>query len=255
MYTRRVRRPRELRRAPLGREPVGSARAARHSRRRIPAVTPVEMPVDRAAAAAVAERLAHVAPTPSRSAGRHARQRRQSVPALAGRHRSRTVDRRLAIGRSRHAASSSRRVRPKREAAARVIADARARLGGDRRRADPVVRRVLAGGAARAARPRALYIGGDSGPLHIAATSSVPIVGALRPDAAGPVGAVAQRGVAHRRRSMPAALPCRPCDQRACEPGDFRCLTSIHPAQVIEAASELWHATGRVGRVALAGSA
>jgi ADP-heptose:LPS heptosyltransferase len=31
-------------------------------------------------------------------------------------------------------------------------------------------------------------------------------------------------------------LPCRPCDQRVCAPGDFRCLTSIRPDQVFEAA-------------------
>jgi hypothetical protein len=31
-------------------------------------------------------------------------------------------------------------------------------------------------------------------------------------------------------------LPCRPCRQRTCEPGDFRCLTRISPAQVVEAA-------------------
>jgi ADP-heptose:LPS heptosyltransferase len=31
-------------------------------------------------------------------------------------------------------------------------------------------------------------------------------------------------------------LSCRPCDQRVCEPGDFRCLTSIKPSQVLEAA-------------------
>jgi hypothetical protein len=31
-------------------------------------------------------------------------------------------------------------------------------------------------------------------------------------------------------------LPCRPCDQRACAPGDFRCLTRIDAATVIAAA-------------------
>jgi len=31
-------------------------------------------------------------------------------------------------------------------------------------------------------------------------------------------------------------LPCRPCDQRVCEPGDFRCLNWIRPEQVAEAA-------------------
>ena len=31
-------------------------------------------------------------------------------------------------------------------------------------------------------------------------------------------------------------LPCRPCDQRVCEPGDFRCLTRIEAPRVIAAA-------------------
>jgi ADP-heptose:LPS heptosyltransferase len=31
-------------------------------------------------------------------------------------------------------------------------------------------------------------------------------------------------------------LPCRPCTQRRCEPGDFRCLRGISPEQVIAAA-------------------
>ena len=34
----------------------------------------------------------------------------------------------------------------------------------------------------------------------------------------------------------PGPLPCRPCDQRACAPGDFRCLTQITPEAVIAAA-------------------
>jgi ADP-heptose:LPS heptosyltransferase len=32
------------------------------------------------------------------------------------------------------------------------------------------------------------------------------------------------------------ALPCRPCHQRRCVPGDFRCLTGITPERVIDAA-------------------
>ena len=32
------------------------------------------------------------------------------------------------------------------------------------------------------------------------------------------------------------ALPCRPCHQRVCEPGDFRCLTWTTADQVIQAA-------------------
>jgi len=31
-------------------------------------------------------------------------------------------------------------------------------------------------------------------------------------------------------------LPCRPCDQRTCTPGDFRCLTWLTPEHVAAAA-------------------
>ena len=72
----------------------------------------------------------------------------------------------------------------------------------------------------------ALYIGGDSGPLHIAGTTGVPVVGLYGPTL--PVRSQPYRGA----RFISAAaevrgLPCRPCDQRRCEPGDFRCLTRI----------------------------
>jgi predicted lipopolysaccharide heptosyltransferase III len=80
-----------------------------------------------------------------------------------------------------------------------------------------------------------LYIGGDSGPLHIAATTRTPLVALFGPTLAG--------------RSMPwrdprwfaeaidaGPLPCRPCRQRTCEPGDFRCLTRISPERVAAAA-------------------
>ena len=33
-------------------------------------------------------------------------------------------------------------------------------------------------------------------------------------------------------------LPCRPCHQRHCVPGDFRCLTGISAARVIAAAEK-----------------
>jgi lipopolysaccharide heptosyltransferase II len=81
----------------------------------------------------------------------------------------------------------------------------------------------------------AVYIGGDSGPLHVAATTTTPIVGLFGPTLSG--------------RSMPwrdsrwfaeaievHGLACRPCHQRACVPGDFRCLTGIAPEQVAAAA-------------------
>jgi hypothetical protein len=30
-------------------------------------------------------------------------------------------------------------------------------------------------------------------------------------------------------------LPCRPCDQRVCAPGDFRCLSTLTPQAVLAA--------------------
>jgi ADP-heptose:LPS heptosyltransferase len=34
-------------------------------------------------------------------------------------------------------------------------------------------------------------------------------------------------------------LECRPCDQRVCAPGDFRCLLRIEPQAVLDAAERL----------------
>jgi heptosyltransferase I len=84
----------------------------------------------------------------------------------------------------------------------------------------------------------ALYIGGDSGPLHIAATTHTPIValfGPTLPDRSMPwrdtsIGAIAVDA---------GDLPCRPCHQRRCVPGDFRCLTAISPTMVVKAAEQL----------------
>jgi len=84
----------------------------------------------------------------------------------------------------------------------------------------------------------ALYIGGDSGPLHVAATTRTPIValfGPTLPERSLPwrdpsVGAIAVDG---------GPLPCRPCHQRHCVPGDFRCLTMISPNMVLAAARSL----------------
>ena len=121
-----------------------------------------------------------------------------------------------------------------RDAAGRVIEDARAQLG---ERAQQVLScgefslselRVLLDRAA-------LYIGGDSGPLHIAATTAVPIVGLYGPTL--PVRSAPWRSDAYVTESVDAGpLPCRPCDQRVCEPGDFRCLTSIPASHVVAAA-------------------
>ena len=91
----------------------------------------------------------------------------------------------------------------------------------------------------RAAMDRsALFIGGDSGPLHIAATSDVPVVGLYGPT-------LAERSAPWRPAELATAsvdvgtLPCRPCEQRECVPGDFRCLTGIAAATVRAEAERL----------------
>jgi lipopolysaccharide heptosyltransferase II len=84
----------------------------------------------------------------------------------------------------------------------------------------------------------ALYVGGDSGPLHVAATTGVPILAILGPT-------LPERTRPWRDPARPAAmvdagpLPCRPCDQRRCEPGDFRCLTRVSPDRVAAEAEAL----------------
>lgn len=121
-----------------------------------------------------------------------------------------------------------------REAALRISDGARRSLGahGDRIVAFgefdlPELRSLIA-------RSR-LFIGGDTGPLHIAATTATPIVGLYGPT-------LAARSAPWRDPAIPTesldvgGLPCRPCEQRVCEPGDFRCLTTLQPADVISAA-------------------
>ena len=84
----------------------------------------------------------------------------------------------------------------------------------------------------------ALFIGGDSGPLHVAATTSVPVValfGPTLPERSMPWRAPSARAIAVDG----GPLPCRPCHQRSCVPGDFRCLTGVGPERVLAAAEQL----------------
>jgi ADP-heptose:LPS heptosyltransferase len=193
------------------------------------------MPVDAAAAAAVAARLDQAgASPPSRlivvhvSAGSPFRR----WPAAS------FVSTVVAIA----AGGSDRRVivtsgPSDADAAARIGAEARRQLGAAAHRVLQVGELTLA--ELRALLERAaLYIGGDSGPLHVAATTSAPIVGLYGPT-------LPERSAPWRSPASPSEaidggpLPCRPCDQRVCAPGDFRCLTRIDPARVVAAAERL----------------
>ena len=80
-----------------------------------------------------------------------------------------------------------------------------------------------------------LFIGGDTGPLHIAATTATPIVGIYGPTE--PARSAPWRDPRVPTESVEVlGLPCRPCDQRVCVPGDFRCLTTLKPEDVLSAA-------------------
>jgi len=111
-------------------------------------------------------------------------------------------------------------------AAARIAEQARVRLKGGEREAlvqcgdfDLAELRSLIGRAA-------LYVGGDSGPLHVAGTTGVPVVALFGPTL--PVRSRPWRKAGLIDEAAEAGpLPCRPCNQRQCEPGDFRCLTGI----------------------------
>ena len=122
-----------------------------------------------------------------------------------------------------------------REAAARVIDAARALLPSDERG------RVLECDDFPLADLRALldhsslFIGGDSGPLHIAATTAVRVVGLYGPTL--PARSAPWRAAGRVAEAVEVdGLACRPCNQRVCAPGDFRCLTWLRPEQVADAA-------------------
>lgn len=88
----------------------------------------------------------------------------------------------------------------------------------------------------------ALYVGGDSGPLHIAATTGTPIVAVFGPTL--PERSMPWRAPQRAEAVDAGPLPCRPCHQRACVPGDFRCLTGLAPAAVTAAAERLLGTNG-----------
>ena len=240
MYTHQIERPRRLRpRHSVENQwdllaPLDISRSGR-------AACPVEMPVDPRAAASVDTRLAAAGVTPA--------DRLVVVHVSAGNPFRRwphdhfvTLVAALALdppgARVVVTAGPSEG-----DAARHVIASARASLGES-------AARVLSCGEFSLAEVRALvdraalFIGGDSGPLHVAATSAVPIVALYGPTL--PIRSAPWRDERWTTVAVDAGeLPCRPCNQRRCAPGDFRCLTSIAPAAVFDAAKQALSAPER----------
>ena len=195
---------------------------------------PVEMPADAAAEARIDRRLRDAGITPAHelvvahvSAGNPFRQ--WPAPAF--------ISVLVALG-LKHA---GRRIivssgPSDRDAARRITAAARLELGDAAPRIVDFGDFDLAELRSLVARSR-LFVGGDTGPLHVAATTRTPIVGLYGPT-------LPSRSAPWRDPAVPsialevAGLPCRPCEQRVCEPGDFRCLTTLRPEDVITAAEQ-----------------
>jgi heptosyltransferase-1 len=127
------------------------------------------------------------------------------------------------------------------DAASRIVAAARKQLGTDGSRvSDPVLDvaelRALTGRAA-------VYIGGDSGPLHVASATTTPVVALFGPTL--PERSMPWRDPRWFSEAVDAGpLPCRPCRQRVCVTADFRCLEGITPDQVIDAAERALRSNG-----------
>lgn len=76
----------------------------------------------------------------------------------------------------------------------------------------------------------ALFIGPDSGPMHIAAATSTPIVALF-----GPNLSAYNSPWKAKATIIEKTLGCRPCKQRKCLTRDFRCLRSITVDEVLQA--------------------
>ena len=75
-----------------------------------------------------------------------------------------------------------------------------------------------------------LFVGPDSGPMHVAASTSTPIVAYFGPTI--PAHFAPWKANAS---IIEKDFDCRPCKQRQCIYDDFRCLRTIRPDEVYEA--------------------
>ncbi len=79
-----------------------------------------------------------------------------------------------------------------------------------------------------------LFVGNDSGLMHVAAALSVPLVAVFGPTEPGRTAPLADRF-----RLLHHGADCAPCRRREC-PGDHRCMTAVSVDEVLAAATELW---------------
>lgn len=235
MYTRTAARPRQLRprHSVLNQWDLLDAIDGWTGASADPAADPVEMPLDSAADARIAARLLAAGITPAHElivvhVSANNPFRRWPEPAFTA----------LVTGLAR--ASERRRLvlssgPSDSTAAGRIAAGAREQLG------TRDAARVVDFGEFDLAELRALigrshlFIGGDTGPLHVAATTATPVVAVYGPTL--PVRSTPWRDPRLFTASVEVpGLLCRPCEQRVCVHGDYRCLTTLEPATVLAAA-------------------
>lgn len=234
VYTHRVARPRTLRprHSVVNQWDLLAPLDPAFARPPDPRTDPVEMPEDPTAAAAVDRWWREVGLTPANqlivvhvSAGnRFRRWPATSFADLVANLAIADARRRFLVTAGPSGAAAAAAV----EAAVRARLGSRAPVFIDDGQFDLASLRALVGRAA-------LFIGGDSGPLHVAATTTVPIVGLYGPTL--PARSAPWRDPAAVTESVELPdLPCRPCDQRRCQPGDFRCMTGLSVERVLAAA-------------------
>ena len=76
----------------------------------------------------------------------------------------------------------------------------------------------------------ALFVGPDSGPMHLAASTQTPIVAIFGPTLPAHFAPWRRKAIILQKD-----LDCRPCKQRECGTGDFRCLRTVSVDEVFEA--------------------
>jgi ADP-heptose:LPS heptosyltransferase len=124
-----------------------------------------------------------------------------------------------------------------REAEAGILAAVRGTLS--------FVGRLDLAGTTELVRRAAAFVGPDSGPMHIAAAVGTPIVAWFGPTVPA---SFAPWKPAAPVRILEKALDCRPCKQRTCAPGDFRCLGLITPEEVRDNVLAVLAEAGRAAR-------
>jgi ADP-heptose:LPS heptosyltransferase len=80
----------------------------------------------------------------------------------------------------------------------------------------------------------AVYVGADSGPLHLASLTPTPLVAFFGPNLA----AISGPWRKERVEIMQLDMPCRPCSQRKCRYGTIPCMRDIALEQVYDAVNQ-----------------